>query len=105
MLIKGNTHNNKLNGVTDGPRRLSASERGVIGTSILLSVDVSNNSTVSNVVLNLVLHLSLEFGSEEDHFRLRTRVPYDFLNETLASANRIVINLGGGGEELHGVFP
>jgi hypothetical protein len=32
-------------------------------------------------------------------------VPYDFLNETLASANRIVINLGGGGEELHGVFP
>lgn len=85
----------------DAPRCLSARHGRIIGTSVLFSVDGSHYSTVGDVVTNLILHLSLEFGSEEGHFRLRTRVPNDFLNETLASADRIVVNLGGGGEELH----
>ena len=90
-------------GDRDAPRCLSARHGRIIGTSVLFSVDGSHHSTVGNVVTDFVLHLSLEFGSEEGHFRLRTRVPNDFLNETLASADRIVVNFGGGSEELHGV--
>tara|TARA_A100001035_G_scaffold6386_1_gene4560 strand:+ start:326 stop:598 length:273 start_codon:yes stop_codon:yes gene_type:complete len=78
---------------------------GIVFASVFFSVNGSNYSTVCNIVADFILHLSLEFGSEEDHLRLRTRVPNDFLNESLASANRIVIDLGGRGEELHGVLP
>ena len=68
-------------------------------------MDASYDSTVCNIVADFILHLSLEFGSEEDHLIAATRVPNDLLNEAFASANRIVIDLGGRGEELHGVFP
>ena len=85
--------------------RPSAVDRRVILTSILFSVEVTNSSTVSDVTFNIILHADTIAGGERSQFSLSTFVPDDTLDETLATADRIEVNLCGGGVETHVVFP
>ena len=84
--------------------RPSAVYRRVILTSILFSVEVTNSSTVSDVTFNIILHADTIAGGERSQFSLSTFVPDDTLDETLASADGIEVDLGGGGVESHGCF-
>ncbi len=76
-------------------------------TFISIEVEVTYCSTVSNILIDVVQCVSLDTSGERDHTLIIfcLRMPDDTLNETLASANRIVIDLGGRSKELHGWFP
>ena len=101
-------HNKKRGEVSRQETQLhrpSAVDRRVILTSILFSVEVTNSGTVSDVTFNVILHADAIAGGERSHLRLLiTRMPDDTLDETLASADGIEVDLGGGGVESHGCF-
>ena len=84
--------------------RPSAVDRRVILASVIVEVEVTNSSTVGDVTLNVIPHADTIAGGERSHFSLSTFVPDDTLDETLASADGIEVDLGGGGVESHGCF-
>ena len=77
-------------------------------TFVSIEVEVTHNSTVSNVLVNIIHCVRLNTSSERDHTLIIfcLGVPDDTLYETLASANRIEVYLGGRSVESHVVvFP
>ena len=71
-----------------------------------MNVEVGHLSTISNVLVSIIHHLGLDNGGECTHLIVSTRMPGHATDVTLASrSDGIVVNLGGGGEELHGVVP
>lgn len=91
-------------GDRDAPRCLSATHGSVIITSVAMNVEVNNLSTISNVVVHIIQHVSLDNGGECGHLTLSTRMPDHTTDEAFATrGHRIVINLCSGGVESHGV--
>ena len=84
--------------------RPSAIDRRVILASVIVEVEVTNSSTVGDVTLNVIPHADTIAGGERSHLALSTRMPDDTLDETLASADGVEVDLGGGGVESHGCF-
>ena len=74
-------------------------------TFVSIEVEVTYCSTVSNILIDVVHCVRLDTSGERDHtlIVLCLGVPDDTFDETLASANRIEVNLCGGGVESHGV--
>ena len=67
-----------------------------------MNVEVCNLSTVGNVLVSIVDHLRLNDGGEGAHLIVSTRMPGHAAH--VAGARRgdgVVVNLSGGGEELH----
>jgi len=91
-------------GITGAPRRLSAGDRSVVRTLVCFSVEVSDLSAVGKVVTDVVESVRLDTGGERGHLLrdLFSGVPDDTLDETLATSDRIEVDLGGRGLELHG---
>ena len=69
-----------------------------------MSVEVSYSCTVGNQVVNRIQSIGPDNSRERSHLALSTRMPDDTLDETLASADGIEVDLGGGGVESHGCF-
>ena len=76
-------------------------------TFVSIEVEVTDSSTVSNILIDVVHCVRLHTSGERDHtliFR-RLRVPDDTLDETLGvAANRVEVDLCGGGVESHGLL-
>ena len=71
----------------------------------LFKVEVSNISTICNVVVHLVDHFRLNNSAISDHLTISTRVPGCPLGETmLTRSNGEEVDLSCGGQELHWVF-
>ena len=82
----------------------SAVYGGIVMTFISIEVEVTNNSTVGNILIDIVHCIRLGTSGERDHtliFR-RLGVPDDTLDKTLASADRVEVDLSGRGVESHG---
>ena len=81
---------------------LSAVDRRVILTSVFVDVEVTHNSTVSNILSDVIHCIRLNTGGERSHLSLLTLVPDDTLDKTLGvGAHGIEVNSGGRGLELH----
>ena len=78
-----------------------AVNRRVISASVCFEVEVTDCSTIGDVAVYIIYHVSLGAGGERSHFSLSTFVPDDALDKTLASADRIEVDLCGGGVETH----
>ena len=73
-------------------------------TFVSTEVEVTDSSTVGDVLVNVIQCVSLDTSGERDHtliFR-RLGVPDHTLDETLATSDRIEVDLGGRGVESHG---
>ena len=70
-------------------------------TLVSVEIEVAYNSTVGNILINVIHCIRLHTSGERDHtlIILCLGMPDNTLNETLASANRIEVNLCGGGVE------
>ena len=82
----------------------STVNRGIIVTFVSVKVEVTYNSTVSNILIDVIHCIRLHTSGERDHtlIILCLRVPDDTLDETLrVAANRVEVNLCGGGVETH----
>ena len=79
----------------------SAIKRRVISASVCFEVEVTDCSTIGDVAVHIIYHVSLGAGGERSHLSLSTFVPDDTLDKTLASADRIEVDLCGGGVETH----
>ena len=84
--------------------RPSAVDRRVVLASVIVEVEVTNSSTVGDVTLNIIPHADTIAGREGSHLALSTRMPDDTLDETLASADGVEVDLGSSGVESHGCF-
>ena len=75
-------------------------------TFVSIEVEVTYCSTVGNILIDVVHCVRLHTSGERDHtlICIRLRMPDDTLDETLASANRIEVDLGGGSVESHGLL-
>ena len=82
----------------------SAIDRGVVFASVCFSVEISHLSTVGKIVTDVVENVRLDTGGERGHLLrdLFSGVPDHTLDETLATSDRVEVNLGGRGLELHG---
>ena len=82
----------------------SAVDGRVIRTSVCFSVVINHLSTISNVLVHVIDCISLDTGGERSHLLrdLFSGVPDHTLDETLATSDRIEVDLCGGGEESHG---
>ena len=83
----------------------SAVDRRVIRTSVCFSVKVSHFRTVSKIVANRIQGVRLNNSGERSHLAFSTRVPDHSLDESLAAADGVEVDLGGAGLELHVLFP
>jgi len=92
-------------GITGASRRLSAGDRRVIRTSICFEVEISHLSTVGDQVTDRIESIGLDYSAEGSHLALSTRMPDHTLDKTLATSDRVEIDLSGRVLELHGVFP
>ena len=72
-------------------------------TFVSIEVEVTYCSTVSNILIDVVHCVRLHTSGERDHtlIILCLRVPDDTLDETLATRDRIEVDLCGGGVETH----
>ena len=70
---------------------------------VSIEVEVTYCSTVGNILIDVVHCVRLHTSGERDHtlIILCLGMPDDTLDETLASANRIEVDLCGGGVETH----
>ena len=83
-----------------------AVDGSVVNPLIRFSVEIRNFSAVGEIVADVVESVSLDTGGERSHLReFFSGVPDDTLNKTLATSDRVEVDLGGRGLELHGVFP
>jgi len=80
---------------------VSAVDRRVIFAFVLFEVEVTDGSTIGDVSFYIILHADTITSGEGSHLSLTTLVPDNTLDETLASANRIEVDLCGGGVESH----
>jgi len=81
----------------------SAVHGGVIFASICFSVEVSDLSTVGEILTDVIQCVRLNTSGERSHLReFLSGVPDDTLDETLATSDRVEVNLEGRGLELHG---
>ena len=72
-------------------------------TFVSIEVEVTYCSTVCNILIDVIHCIRLDTSGERDHTLIIfcLRMPDDTLDETLASANRIEVDLCGGGVETH----
>lgn len=84
-----------------------AVDRGVVNPIVCFSVEICNFSAVGEIVADVVESVRLDTGGEGSHLLrdLFSGVPDDTLDKTLATSDRVEVDLGGRGLELHGVFP
>ena len=75
-------------------------------TFVSIEVEVTDDSAVSNVLIDIIHCIRLHTSGERSHClrTIFTGMPDDALDETLASADREEVNLSGGGEESHGLL-
>ena len=76
-------------------------------TLVSVEIEVAYNSTVGNILIDVIHCIRLHTSGERDHtlIILCLRVPDDTLDETLGvAANRVEVNLCGGGVESHGLL-
>ena len=75
-------------------------------TFVSIEVEVTYCSTIGNILIDVVHCVRLHTSGERDHtlIILCLRVPDDTLDKTLASADRIEVDLCGGGVESHGLL-
>ena len=76
-------------------------------TFVSIEVEVTYCSTVGNILIDVVHCIRLHTSGERDHtlIILCLRVPDDTLDETLrVAADRIEVDLCGGGVESHGLL-
>ena len=92
-------------GITDAPGCLSAHHRNIVVTIVAVNVEISHLSSIGDQVADRVQSISLDDSREGSHLALSTRVPDHTLDKTLATSDRIEVNLSGRVLELHGVFP
>ena len=92
-------------GITDAPRCLSAHHRGIVVTIIAVNVEIGHFSAIGDQVADRVHGISLDDGRERSHLALSTRVPDHTLDKSLATSDRIEVNLSGRVLELHGALP
>ena len=81
--------------------RPSAVDRRVILASVIVEVEVTNSSTVGDVTFNIIPHADTVTSGEGSQLSVTSFVPDNTLDETLASANRIEVDLCGGSVETH----
>ena len=81
--------------------RPSAVDRRVILASVIVEVEVTNSSTVGDVTFNIIPHADTVTSGEGSQLSVTSFVPDNTLDETLASANRVEVDLCGGGVESH----
>ena len=75
-------------------------------TFVSTEVEVTDSSTVGDVLVNVVQCVRLDTSGKRDHALVcvRLRMPDDTLDETLGvAANRVEVDLSGRGVESHGV--
>ena len=68
-----------------------------------MNVEVNNLSTISNVLVSIIQHVSLDNSGECGHLIVKvTRVPGDTTDEAFArGSDGIIVNLGCFGEQSH----
>lgn len=83
----------------------SAVDGRVIGTNVCFSVKVSNFCTVGDQVADRIESIGLDNSAKGSNLAFSTRMPDHTLDETLATADGVEVDLRGAGEELHVLFP
>ena len=75
-------------------------------TLVSVEIEVAYNSTVGNILIDVIHCIRLHTSGERDHtlIILCLGVPDDTLDKTLATADRIEVDLCGGGVESHGLL-
>lgn len=82
----------------------SAVNGRIVFASVLIDVEVTDGGTIGNVSFYIILHADTVTSGEGSQLSVTSFVPDNTLDETLASANRIEVDLCGGGVESHWLF-